>query len=64
MFISRNSRNIFVKSVSFYLEWFQRYGELKKCTTPEFGGVDEVEFSVVLNQRKLRTHTTNKRVVL
>jgi len=31
---------------------------------PEFGGVDEVEFSVVLNQRKLRTHTTNKRVVL
>ena len=29
MFVPRYSRNMLVKSVSFYLEWFQRYGMLK-----------------------------------
>jgi len=33
IFVSRKSRNILVKSVSFYLDQFQRYGVLKKFTT-------------------------------
>jgi len=32
-FILRNSRNIFVKTASFYLERLEGYGVLKKCTT-------------------------------
>jgi len=41
MFVPRNFRNILMKSVSFYLERFQRYGVLKNvqlfaATSPKY----------------------------